>query len=328
MKFFLIPLLLLIFLTQFSFAQDDDEVIKIDTSLVMVPVSVYDREGNFIALFKKEDFQVFENGSEQDITHFDTIEAPFTIALVLDVSDSTVFKLQEIQEAAIAFTGQLRPVDKVAVFSFDKNVYRNCDATTDRGKIAAAIRSTRTGGGTSLYEAVETVAGQYFKRVRGRKAIVLFTDGIDTTSVKNTYSGTLRSAEEMDAMIFPIQYDTTGLGYTKSIDLNEKPGRKTYRTIVTRNGEFLSVAYKRGTQYLRLLSTLTNGKFQFSDSVGELRAAFSRIAEQLKQQYGIGYYPQNQSAGDKKRAIKVKLKGYPKARLRYRDHYIFQPKTN
>src|SRR5947209_18392132 len=113
-----------------------------------------------------------------------------------------------MQDAAIAFLNQLRPNDRVIVVSFDDKIRVLSDPTSDRGVLRAAIRRTRTGDGTRLYDAVDLVIRQQLSPIQGRKAIVLFTDGVDTTSKHSSYRSTLAEAEELDAMIYPIEYDT------------------------------------------------------------------------------------------------------------------------
>src|SRR5204862_851336 len=137
-------------------------------------------------------------------------EKPFTVALVIDTSASTRFKIEEIQDAAIAFVNQLRPDDKVVVVSFDDKI-RGIDRqpTSDRATLRNWILQTRIGSGTRLYDAVDQVINNVFNRIDGRKAIVLFTDGVDTTSKNATYETTLRDAEENDALIYPVEYDTS-----------------------------------------------------------------------------------------------------------------------
>ncbi|HKG14096.1 MAG TPA: VWA domain-containing protein, partial [Pyrinomonadaceae bacterium] len=186
----------------------EDEVVRVNTSLVTIPVSVLDRDGRFISGLRKEDFRIFEDGGEQQVSYFATTEEPFTVALVIDTSGSTRFKLEDIQDAAIAFLDQLRPDDKVVVISFDESVRVLSDATSDRGLLRNAVRRTRTGGGTRLYDAVDLAIQQQLSRARGRKAIVLFTDGVDTASKNASFESTLGEAEELDALIYPIQYDT------------------------------------------------------------------------------------------------------------------------
>ncbi len=188
-------------------AVEDNDILRIETNLVTIPVKVLDRGGKFIPGLKKDDFKVFEDDAEQEIAYFSNVEEPFTVVLMLDMSYSTVFKTSEIQSAAIGFTAQLRPNDKVMVVSFDQETHLLCEPTTDRQESSRAIKTTKIGTGTSLYEAVDFVIKKLSK-IEGRKAIVLFTDGVDTTSQKALIDKNVRDAEELDAIIYPIQYDT------------------------------------------------------------------------------------------------------------------------
>ena len=189
---------------------DEGDVLKIDTAFVTVPVSVLDRQGRFIPNLKKEDFSIFENGIEQKVTTFDTTEKPFTVALLLDTSASTKFHIGDIQEAAIAFAKQLRPQDRVLVISFNDEVLLLTEATNDQNLITEVIRvNAQTGNSTRLYDAVQLAVTERLNRIKGRKAIVLFTDGVDTSSQLATYDSTLSDVEELDALIYPIKYDTS-----------------------------------------------------------------------------------------------------------------------
>ncbi len=188
--------------------EDSGEVISVDTKLITIPVRILDRKNRFIGGLVKENFTIFEDSIEQEVAYFTNEAQPFTVALVLDMSYSTTFKIDEIQNAAIAFIDQLRPEDKVMVISFDEEVHMLCEATNDRKRIYGAIRSTKIATGTSLYEAVDLAINSRMRSVKGRKAIVLFTDGVDTTSRTSYDIDNLRDALELDALIYPIRYDT------------------------------------------------------------------------------------------------------------------------
>jgi len=316
----------LFFILLFSvlvYSQDhSDDVVRVDTSLVVVPVRVIDSNGRFIPNLKKENFRVFEDKTEQEIADFETDNAPFTVALMLDVSDSTKFKLKEIQDAAVAFLNQLRPNDNAIVFAFDSNLVKVYEGNTKSlENLKASIQLTQTGGGTSLYDAVGVVVNGYLKKASQRKkAIVLFTDGVDTQS-RETYLNSLRTAQESNALIYSIQYDT--LSDTRQKDTNLTPG--TTVNIVTAKGEFLSVAYKRGTTYLNLLSNSSGGRFYFADTVENLTKTFSQIASELSQQYMLSYYPQNESANGMKRNIKINI-NVQNAKVKARKTYILNSK--
>lgn len=188
--------------------EDSGEVISVDTNLVTIPVRILDRKNRFIGGLVKENFSIFEDNVPQEVAYFTNEAQPFTVALVMDMSYSATFKIEEIQNAAIAFIDQLRPDDRVLVISFDEEVHMLCEATNDRKQIYRAIRSTKIATGTSLYEAIDMTMNSRLRSIQGRKAIVLFTDGVDTTSRKSNDLENLHDASELDALIYPIRYDT------------------------------------------------------------------------------------------------------------------------
>ncbi|MET0645488.1 MAG: VWA domain-containing protein [Pyrinomonadaceae bacterium] len=334
----------------------EDEVVRVNASLVTVPVSVLDRDGRFISGLRQEDFRVLEDGVEQRIAYFAPVEQPFTVALVIDTSGSTRFRLEDIQDAAIAFLDQLRPADRVIVVAFDDQVRVLSEATSDRGRLRGAIRQTRTGNGTRLYDAVELVIHDQLSRVQGRKALVLFTDGVDTTSKRASYESTLEEAVELDAMIYPIQYDTMdsnggGGGGGNWPGPNRHPRRRRnpgWGDILggiilgggnvrigggsgggggggggggagTSRGE-----YQRGTDYLHRLAEATGGRHHEARDLRYIDQAFTNIAEELRRQYSLGYYPSRQSQAEERRQIRVRIRR-PNLVVRARDSYVYRP---
>jgi VWFA-related protein len=187
--------------------QQDVETVKIETNLVTVPVIVSDHSDRYIADLKQEEFTVYEDGVKQEISFFETVTTPFHVVLLLDTSASTQEKLGQIQQAAIAFTKQLQTEDRVKVVSFDDQIRDLCDFTSDRAVLQWAIRGTRAGQGTKLYDAMR-VGLNALHRIKGRKAIVIFTDGVDSYSDRETYDRNVRMIEEAGIIIYPIRYDT------------------------------------------------------------------------------------------------------------------------
>lgn len=174
-------------------AQDETDIVTVETNLITIPVSVFDRDGLYIPNLRQNDFKIFEDGKEQEIAYFGTSDKPFTVILLIDTSPSTQYKIEEIQQAAIAFVDQLKAQDSVMVIEFDQNINVLTESTNDRQKIYKAIRKADFGGGTSLYDAVDFSLKKRLSKIDGRKAIVLFTDGVDTTSRKSNYDSTLNS---------------------------------------------------------------------------------------------------------------------------------------
>src|SRR4029079_783251 len=130
---------------------DAGDVIKVNTTLVTLPVSVTDRDGRYIPNLKKEDFRLWEEGVEQNVAFFSSVDKPFSLVLMIDTSGSTRFRLEDIQDAAITFVNQLRNDDQVMVVSFDDDIRVLSEFTNDRSRLRDAIRRTRPGNGTKLY---------------------------------------------------------------------------------------------------------------------------------------------------------------------------------
>jgi VWFA-related protein len=295
----------------------DDDVVKVETNLVTIPVSVFDRNGLYIPGLRQEDFKIYEDGKEQEIAYFGTTDKPFTVVLLIDVSPSTAYKIDEIHDAAVAFVDQLKPQDSVMVIEFDRGVNVLTDATSDREKIYKAIRKARFGEGTSLYNAVEYSLKKRLSKVLGRKAIVLFTDGVDTTSFKANYDSTLDMAEEADSLIFPIYYNTffDGAGGISSTNL---PGSGPMGRVIRPPAS----AYALGRKYLEDLAGVTGGRvFRPESTPGGLTAAFEGIAEELRRQYNIGYVPAEEGKMGQRKQIKVRV-SRANLVIRARDSYI------
>jgi Ca-activated chloride channel family protein len=351
----------------------EGDILRVDTTLVSIPVSVMDRDGKFIPNLRKEDFSIWEDGVEQQVAYFASTEKPFTVALVIDTSGSTKNKLQEIQDAAIAFVEQLRPDDRVMIVSFNDKIRVLSQPTSDRNMLRNAILQTDAGSGTRLYDAVDMVINQYFNRVEGRKAIVLFTDGVDTTSDRATYESTVRDAEELDALIYPVEYDTYadmggGWGWP-----NGRRSRRGGRNGGNRGGsifdQILGVIlddddpnnsngggnypggggnypngrngggrrggggsgtsrseYEVGDEYLHELARVSGARLYDAEQQN-LDYAFRSVAEELRRQYSLGYYPKRKPAPGERRSVKVRV-DRPELVVRTRDSYVFQPNGN
>lgn len=299
---------------------EEGEVETVGTNLVTIPVSVFDRHGLYISNLEQKNFTVFEDGEAQEIAYFGTSEKPFTVILLLDTSPSTEYKIEEIRRAAIAFVDQLKSQDKVSVIEFDGNVHVLCEPTGDRMAIYRAINKADFGGGTSLYDAVRYSLTKKLNLIDGRKAIVLFTDGVDTTSSKSNYDTTLAMSEESDAMIFPIYYNTFfetarnnrgggGLGLPFPGMGWPAPGTTAEE-------------YALGRKYLDELAAYTGGRvFKPESTEGGLTRAFEGIAEELRRQYNIGYVPKKDGVAGQRKTIKVRV-DRPNLVIRARDSYI------
>jgi hypothetical protein len=187
--------------------EEQVETLKIDTNLVTVPVIATTNEGNYIPDLSQQEFNISEDGEKQQVAFFAAVSAPFHVVLLLDTSASTKEKLGLIQRAAVAFVEQLQPADRVKVISFDDEVRDLSDFTNDRAALKGAINRTVSGKGTKLYDAFE-LALSSIKTIRGRKAIVLFSDGVDWYSDHASFDSTLHWLDEEGVIVYPIRYET------------------------------------------------------------------------------------------------------------------------
>ena len=311
---------------------DEDEPVRLSTVLVTVPVTVRDRKNRHVLNLRREDFQVFENGVEQQIVSFSPADVassvqPFTVALLLDVSDSVEFQLDSIKAAASAFVEQLPPQASVMVVAFDRVARILCEPTRGRAQAREAILSANMGeGGTSVHNAVEMIINQRLRAISGRKALVLFSDGVDTTSRGATSVTNIRAAEESEVIVYPVQYNTVDAAMKRA----KKNGKikETYRegplifTSPAQSDKSRQKAFDEATIYLKQLARSSGGEFYYGDSLDRVSQAFARIAEDLREQYVLGYYPQAMPRPGERREIKVKVavsKVFVRARKSYRQ---------
>lgn len=187
--------------------REDQETIRIDTSLVTVPVIASDRSDVYVPDLRKEEFSIFEDGVRQEIVFFAAVREPFNVVLMLDTSASTQEKLGQIRQAARAFIDQLQPADRVKLVAFDDSINDLGPFTSDRAELRRAVESVRPGQGTVLYDAVRFALNS-LAPIRGRKAVVLFTDGVDWHSDSTTYDDNVRQVEESGVIVYPIRFDT------------------------------------------------------------------------------------------------------------------------
>ena len=252
----------------------DDDVLRITTNLVTIPVSVRAHSGTYLFDLRKEEFHIYEDGVEQEIGQFSSVEQPFHVVVLIDTSSSTETNLAEIKEAVYAFNAQLRPRDSVLPVAFAGQVMPVLPkATSNRTVLRDAIEKVRTdsgNNGTRLYDAID-FAYQVLRNIPGRKAIILFTDGDDTWSTA-TMRTTLCRAPEPEALIYPIHYGSSA-----------------------------------STSYLQALASETSGRFYQADDVDAIKRSFADVAEELRRQYNIGYYPKTTSARPEARRIKVEV---------------------
>lgn len=271
------------------------QTIKVEVALVTVPVVVTDKRGSFVPALKQSDFRIFENGAPQEIDRLIPDADPYNIALMIDSSGSTHFKFGEMQDAALEFIDSLRPQDRLLVVSFGNEVRFGSDFIEDRARLRRSIHETRSEGGqTHLYDALKQVIQERLARIAGRKAIVLFTDGVDNESRQAGSADTLATIEKSDIIVYAIQYDTRKDGVPDRFQVPLPPGYPTFNML-----------YNDAVKYLRALTGHSGGRLYHAESTVSLKNAFVQIAEELRRQYTLCYYPANQKRDGSFRRIRV-----------------------
>ena len=341
-----------------------DEPVRLSTSLVQVPAVVTDRSGKFVPDLSQNDFTVSEDGKRQEIAFFASLKQPFNAVLVLDTSNSAADRLEVIQNAAVDFTKQLRPGDRMMAISFDNEVRQLTDFSQDQQELAVAIKGTESGFGKLLYESIAKALEQ-LKNVEGRRAVVLFSDGVDMRSIEASSEGTTKMAEEIGAVIYVVRFDTrwwieaaarrqeaehpksktpfdidgriplppdfggpdplpTGIPKPSAprIEIGPRPkppvvydpdgtGARTQRLPAGEPPDQITTAldklYGEADTYLQTITTRTGGRVYLADTFDGTRAAFTAIAEELRNQYVIGYYSTSNKRDGKYHKIKLEL---------------------
>lgn len=292
----------------------ESQAIKLQVEMVSLQVVVTNREGRRVLDLKKEDFQVFEDGIEQQIAGFGQTDEPVSVLLALDTSGSTELQLPRIQNEAIRFCNLLHPDDSVAVMSFAEDVSLLEDWSIDRDRNAYGIKETRPGGWTVLYEAVWLALEEVLKPLQERSALVLFTDGVDTASRKASRKETIELAKETRATIYPIYFNT-------EYDRQRSIGRPTVQGLPVPGYPPVVVNpmppggrgtgwedYAAGRAYLSELAEYTGGRVFDALQMQDLGPAFAEIARELSSQYSIGYYSTNTRRDGKFRRTEVRIR--------------------
>ncbi len=293
---------------------DSEKIKKTNKTLVSVPVTVSDREGRYIPGLKKEDFTVYQDGVKQNIAFFATYDEPLNIALLLDTSVSTKDTLEKIKDAAKDFIELLNPNDQCLIATFDSQVNILNSFTSNQQTLKSSLDKVQsaTQDGTVIYRVVEQIAQKSFNNIKGRKVIVLLSDGKDLGS-SITKDALLNLLEESDVLIYTVFYKTgagdnklaiDSGGTVKDVKDDKKPQKKKpqkkkkeYSVFIPAqeglpSDEEIKLIEKnadiKAIDSLKEISDATAGRFYLSDTP-KLREVFKKVADELTQQYRLGY---------------------------------------
>lgn len=279
------PLLFLLVILCFSapvvLAQDDDDVVRVNTDLVVLNVTVTDKAGQYVKALKASDFKVFEDGVEVPknmITSFSLQESPYAAVVLLDSSGSMEARFSLARSAAIRFLDGLRQEDVAAVYRFDSKVERVQEFSGGRD-LAPTAYAIHAKGMTTLNDAIVEAAKTLAERPEHRKAIVILSDGMDTFS-KASSEKAVESALAVGASIFAVDMSSLEIGGS---------------------------ARHQSAAQLRAFAEKTGGRFVSTPGGPALRDAFTGIADELGHQYTISYRPVNKKRDGKWRTLEVKV---------------------
>ena len=294
-------------------AQEVDDVIRTESSLVQLNVGVVDKQGRPITSLTQKDFVVYEDGVKQSIQHFEPVDAPFSLVLMLDMSGSTINFRQQLKLASQRFLDALAPEDRVSVIQFNKDVKLLTGFTVDRTKTAYAIEIASGAGETHFYEALKFALKELEKEGKRRKAIVVLTDGLDTGH-RNADRATLSKAQTDAEALATINPQS-------SADLNNvltsadrqgvtiyplalPSGDPTRLPIQTPN---IVGIYAAARARMQSLADRTGGGLIEINKLQYMAQLYREVAANLRTLYTVAYQPQGDRVRGKWHEIKVEV---------------------
>lgn len=307
---------------------DQDEAIRLRAEEVLLNVTVTDSYGHQATELVKDEFIVAEDGQRQDIASFVISSIPVNVVLMLDASGSVVSQINSLRDAAMHFVNQLGPEDRISVMEFHTNVELIQDWTSKAEEVRHSLSwrfkpgmvQTKQGsfdyGSTALFDAVYSAADEQLAKVEGRKAIILLTDGDDTSS-KVTYEQALTSIVKSGSVVYVISKARQFIN-----ELSKYRGR-TSRVLGGNNAQMADMMvarFERAEELMTRLSSLTGGRIFSPLEDKEMKDVYSQVAHELKNQYIITYVPKNLEHDGRLRHVKVFL-ARPGFSARTRDAY-------
>ncbi len=312
--------------------QNDIGTIRFNTDLVTVDAIVTDRSGAQISgVLRASDFTIYEDGVPQKINSFSATDAPFNLALLLDTSGSASAEIELMRRAALRFLDELRPLDRVAVVQFSKEVETLQGLTSDREEIEEALGRLKPGTGTSFYDSMKLTIDEVFNGVEGRKAVVALTDGVDSFG-DMTFERLLPLIESSNVLAYFLELDTeefTRAGMTRDCESEShfEFSRKQFKKYLTEYGKGIVMSenqphcllsqtermrvnrrlYESARRELREMADKTGGRVYPVKDLRQIEPAYSQIASELRTFYSMSYYPTNENRNGKWRTLRVKV---------------------
>lgn len=307
-------------------AAQDDDPIRVDSSIVRLNVGVVDSRGRPVTDLDKSKFTVYEDGVKQEITRFEPSTAPFSVVMILDMSGSTLGFRQVIRLSASRFIDALLPDDRVAVIEFYDKVNLLNDFTTDRRSIGNSINVANGRGKTQLYKALDTALDKLSKEKNRRKAIVVLTDGVDT-AVRD------KDREQLERL--SDEQISTGIKPETSDILNRVLSRSdaqgvTIYPLALPTGDPAKLAdptlrqvamYNAARTRLQIVADRSGGTLNAIKALEDMGRIYGRVAAELRTLYTVEYQPINDKRDGKWRSVRIDVKN-PELISRTRQGYF------
>ena len=314
-----------------------DEVIKVKTALVSVPVIVSDRDGRYIPDLKQDEFNILQDGVNQKIDFFAATEEPINVALLIDTSQSTREVLGSIKKSATNFIKLLKPDDRAMIVNFDYTTHILSPLTSNQDQLKDAIHMAKIPDrefGTTLRDAVAETVRKQFAGVTGRKAIILMTDGKDHGSYVST-DDLIHSLEESDVIVYTVFFKTDEGSMMRRPNFGGMGGGRGGRyggmgggfprfpgggrPQNSRRTQRAEIENREAIEFLQKLSKTTAGRF-YESKASKFKDVFELVVEELRHQYRLGYYPAEEAQNAAFHRIQVKVMR-PNLVVRARDSY-------
>ena len=317
---------LLIFCCASLLTAQDDDPIRVDSSLVRMNVGVVDQKGRPITSLGKANFEVFEDGVKQEISRLEPSSAPFSVVIMLDMSGSTLGFRQVIKQSAFRFIDALSPEDRVAVIEFYDKVNVRNDFTTDRNTIANSINVANGRGKTQLYKALDIALDKLAKEKSRRKAIIVLTDGVDT-AVRDQDRSILEPLADSQISTF-IKPEANEI-LSRILNRSDAQGVTIY-PLALPTGDPAKLAdptprqvamFKAARSRLQIVADRTGGTLNSINRLEEMGRLYAQVAADLRTLYTIEYQSTNDKRDGKWRSIRIDVKD-PELISRTRQGYF------
>lgn len=292
---------------------DPGDVIKVETNLVSLNVSVFNNKAKmFVGSLTKDDFRVLEDGKEQTVTFFASTDVPFDLVLLVDLSGSTVEKRDLIKKSTLKFIETARPSDRLAIVTFSDTVNVVSPLTLDRAQLAASVVKMEGGGGSHVWDAVkfalDNVVGP--KTLERRRAIVLMSDGVDGSFSRygpprgstTSFANLVEQVRQNDTLIVPIYLDTED----------------------AMGNVFLKDEYENARRALNLLAQESGGSYYKARKLSDLDGVYEQVINDLGKVYSLGYKPTNTERDGSWRNVQISIVNRPDLVARARPGYYAQ----